>query len=228
MTSRAVRGAGLVIVLAVGLAVSACSSSPAGSKTAAQLVPEIQAAADAATSVHVSGSVTQGKQTTTIDVSINGDSVAGTLGAYSTTFYVLSLDGDSFVKLNAGFLKVENAPASLCGTICGKYVELSASGAIQITALLSMQQLVKEVFNDANMTSAAGSGCIFSPATLSGQSVLQCRQGSYTLDVAAHGKPYLVYWGGPHGQHLAFSEWNSVTLPTAPPASQVVSLSGVG
>jgi hypothetical protein len=141
---------------------------------------------------------------------------------------VLSLDGDSFVKLNAAFLRVENAPASLCATICGKYVELSASGAIQITALLSMQQLVKEVFSNANMTSAAASGCIFSPATLSGQAVLQCRQGGYTLDVAAHGKPYLVYWGGPHGQHLAFSDWNAVTLPAAPPSSQVVSLTGIG
>jgi hypothetical protein len=227
MASRILLGAGLAVALAVGV-VSACSSSAAGSKTAAQLVPEIQAAADAATSVHVSGSVLQGNQPTTIDVGINGDSVAGTLGAYGTTFYVLSLSGDSFVKLNAGFLKVENAPASLCATICGKYVELSASGAIQITALLSMQQLVKEVFNNANMSSAAASGCIFSPATRGGLAVLQCRQGGYTLDVAAHGKPYLVYWGGPHGQHLAFSDWNSVTLPTAPPASQVVSLTGIG
>ncbi len=39
---------------------------------------------------------------------------------------MLSLNGASFVKVNAGFLKVEKAPASLCLTICGKYVELPA------------------------------------------------------------------------------------------------------
>jgi hypothetical protein len=45
------------------------------------------------------------------------------------------------------------------------------------------------------------------------------------IEVAAHGQPYLVYWSGPNGQHLAFSDWNSVTLPGAPAPSQVVSIS---
>jgi hypothetical protein len=228
MTVRIVRRAGLVLVLAVGLAASGCSYPPPGSESAAQLVPEVQAVSDRATSVHVAGSVSKGAQTTTIDVRIYGDSVAGTLGAYGTSFYVLSLNGTSFVKLNAAFLRVENAPASLCARICGRYVELPASSASQIIGLLSMQQLVGDVFNDKAMSSAAGSGCAFSPTTRNGQAVLQCRQGSSTLDVAAHGRPYLIYWGGPHGQHLTFSEWNSVTLPSAPPASQVVSMSDLG
>jgi hypothetical protein len=225
---RILRRAVLVIVLAAGLAVSACSYPPPGSESAAQVMPEVQAASETATSVHVAGSVRNGTQTTTMNVRIYGDSVAGTLGAYGTGFYVLSLNGASFVRLNAAFLSVENAPASLCAQICGRYVELPASSASQITGLLSMQQLISQVFNNKNMSTAAGSGCIFTPATLGGQAVLQCNQGSYTLDVAAHGKPYLLYWSGPHGQHLEFSEWNSVTLPTAPPASQVVSLSDLG
>jgi hypothetical protein len=228
MTVRMLRGAGLVFVLAVGVAVSACSYPPPGSESAAQVVPEVQAASDRASSVHVAGSVTQGTQTTTMDVRIYGNSVAGTLGAYGTSFYVLSLDGISFVKLNAGFLRVENAPASLCAQICGRYVELPASSTSQIIGLLSMQQLVSQVFNYKNMSAAAGSGCIFSPTTRNGQSVLECRQGSYTLDVAAHGQPYLVYWSGPRGQHLTFSDWNSVTPPTPPPANQVISITALG
>jgi hypothetical protein len=222
---RILLAAALVIALAVGLGLTACSSPPTDSKTAAQLIPEVQAASGTATSVHIAGSVTQGAQTTTLDVRINGNSVAGTLGAYGTSYYVLSLNGTSYVKLNAAFLRVEKAPASLCAKICGKYVELPAASASQITAVLSMQELISEVFDDKNMSSAAASGCIFSPTSRNGQSVLQCRQGSDTLDVAAHGQPFLVYWGGPHGQHLTFSDWNSVTLPAAPPASQVVSIS---
>ena len=227
MGLRILRGAGLAAMLVVVLALSACSSTPAGSKTAAQLVPAMQAAAAAAASVHVAGSVKQGTQATTIDVSISGDSVVGYLGAYGTHYYVLSLNGKSFVKLNAAFLRLERAPASLCAQICGKYVQLSTSGAIQITDLLSMQQIVREVFGSQNMSAAASSGCVFSPATLHGQSVLQCHAGDSTLAVAAHGPPYLVYWSGPHGQHLAFSEWNSVVLPPAPSASQVVTLSSL-
>jgi hypothetical protein len=188
-------------------------------------MPKVQAASDAAVSVHVAGSVAKGTQTTTIDVRLYGNSVAGNLGAYGTTFYVLSVNGESFVRLNAAFLRVENAPASVCAQICGKYVELPASSASQIIGLLSMQQLISEVFNSNNMSSAAASGCVFSPTTLGHLPVLQCRQGGYTVDVAADGEPYLVYWSGPHGQHLTFSDWNAVTPPTAPPANEVVSLS---
>jgi hypothetical protein len=107
-------------------------------------------------------------------------------------------------------------------------VDLGSSGALDLTSFLSMQELISAVFNNTSMTSAAASGCVFSPTTRGGQAVLECRQGSYTLDVAAHGKPYLVYWGGPHGQHLTFSDWNAVAPPTAPPASQVISLSELG
>jgi hypothetical protein len=225
---RVLRATGLVSVLSASLALSACSSPSVHSETATQLVPEIQAVSDGATSVRITGSVTHDTQTTTIDVRIYGNSVAGTLGAYGTSFYVLSMNGTSFVKLNAAFLSVEKAPASLCAQVCGKYVELPAASASQITGLLSMRQLVSAVFSSKNMSAAAASGCLFTPATLGAQSVLQCRQGSDTLDVAAHGQPYLVYWSGPNGQHLAFSDWNSVTPPIAPPASQVVSISDLG
>jgi hypothetical protein len=227
MGLRVRRWAGPITFLTVGLAVSACGPA-GGSKTAAQLVPEVQAAASTASSVHIAGSVIEGKQTTTIDVGIDGDSVAGFLGAYGTRFFVLSLNGQSYVKLSWAFLTAEKAPASLCATICGKYAELPASSAIQITNLLSMRQLVTAVFSTGDMSLSAASGCVFSPATQGGESVLQCRQGGDTLDVAAHGQPYLVFWSGPHGEHLAFSDWNSVVLPTAPPPSQVVSLSSLG
>jgi len=214
-------------MLAIGLAVSACGS-PAGSRPAAQMVPAIQTAANTATSVHVAGSLSSGQQTTTIDVSLDGDSVAGYLGAYATRFYVLSLNGRNYVKLNSAFLSVEKAPASLCATICGKYVELPANSATQITNQVSMQLLVRQVFDTSTMTALATSGCDFSPMTRGGKAVLECRQGSSTLDVAAQGRPYLLYWSGPNGQHLSFSDWNSVVLPSLPPASQVVSLSELG
>lgn len=228
MHVRMIRSTGLVFMLALGVAMSACSSTPAGSQAAAKVVPAMQAAAETATSVHVAGLVTQGRQTVTIDVSLAGNSIAGTLGAYGTSYYLLSLNGDSFVKLNAAFLQVEKAPASMCAKVCGKYVELPFGSAFAITGWLSLPQLVKDVFATKNMSDVAGSGCMFSPATVNGQSVLQCRQGESTLDVAAHGTPYLVYWSGPHGEHLAFSEWNSATLPPVPPASQVVSVGSLG
>ena len=224
MGSRLFRGAAMAAVLAASLA-AGCSSSPAGSKSAAKLMPKVQAAAKAATSVHMAGLVTQGSQTATINMSFSGNSVAGTVGLNGASFDLLSLNGKTYIKLNAAFLKYAKAPASVCATVCGKYVALPPSSTSQITGSLSMQQLVHQVFSNKNMSAGAASGCLFTPATVNGQSVLQCRQGPYAVDVAAHGKPYLVYFTGPHGEHLTFSDWNSVTLPAAPPASQVISLS---
>jgi len=226
MALRVIRWAGLSSVLAVGLAITACGA-PAGSKPAAQIVPELQRAANTATSVHVTGSLIQGKQTSTIDVSLDGDSVAGYVGTYGTRFYVLSLNGQNYVKLNPAFLSAEKAPASLCATICGKYVLLPPSTGNSITNLVSMGLLVREVFDTSNMNAEAASGCLFTPSTRGGQAVLECRQGSSTLDVARHGQPFLVYWSGPNGQHLSFSDWNSVVPPSLPPASQVVSASAL-
>lgn len=228
MGSRSFRGAALAAVLAAGVAAAGCGSSPAGSKAAADLMPKVQAAAKGAQSVHMAGSVTQGSQKVTIDMSFSGSSVAGTVGLNGASFVLLSLNGHTYIKLDAAFLKYAKAPAIACVTICGKYVELPASSASQIAGSLSLKLLMKRVFSNKNMSSAAASGCVFSPATVNGQSVLQCSQGEYTVDVAARGKPYLVYFTGPHGEHIAFSDWNAVTLPAAPPADQVIGLSKLG
>lgn len=216
----------LAVALAAGLAAAACSS--AGSQTAANLLPEVQAAANGAASVHMTGSVPQGKQTATFDVRFSGTSVAGTLGVNGHSFDVLVLGGATYIKVDAAFLNAENAPASVCAKVCGKYVELTASTASQIASFLSMQALVTTAFSARNISSAAAGGCVFSPVTRNGQTVLECRQGAYTLDVSAHGKPYIVYFGGPHGEYISFSDWNGVAPPTAPPASQVVSVSSLG
>jgi hypothetical protein len=225
---RIFRLAAPTIALAAGLAIAACGSSSGGSNTSQKLMPQVQEAARTATSVHVTGTVTQGSQTVTLDVSFSGSSLAGSIGLNGATFYVLSLNGKTFIKLNAAFLQVAKAPASVCARICGKYVEVPASSASQITGSMSMQQLVAQVFSNKNISDAASSGCVFSPATWNGQAALQCHQAPYTIDVAAHGKPYLLYVLGSKGEHIVFSDWNAVTLPQPPPASQVISIPNLG
>jgi hypothetical protein len=226
MSLLVLRVSGLAVALAAGLAAAACSS--ASSQSEAKLMPEVQAAASAATSVHMTGSVHQGKQTATFDVSFSGTSVAGTLGLDGNSFGVLVLGGVTYVKVNAAFLTAENAPASVCAKVCGKYVELPTGTASQITGLLSRQALTTSVVSNKNLSAAGNGTCVFSPATRNGQSVLECRQGAYTLDISARGKPYIVYFGGPHGEYITFSQWDGVTPPTAPPASQVVSINSLG
>jgi hypothetical protein len=228
MSMRMCRVSVLGVVLATGLAVAACSSAPAGSKASAKLMPQMQAAIEGATSVHMAGTVDDGSQVITIDMSFSGPAMAGTVGSNGGSFDFLVLNGKTFVKLDATFLKHAKAPPSVCAKVCGKYVEIPAASASQITGALSMHQLMSHVFSNKSISSAAASGCVFSPATVNGRLVLQCLDGGYTVDVAAHGKPYPVYLTGPHGQRIEFSDWNAVTLPAAPPASQVVSIPNLG
>jgi len=227
MGSRVFRRAALAVLLAAGLAASGCSSPPAGSKTAAKLMPQVQALARGAKSVHITGSAIQGAQTFTMNVSFSGTSAAGTIGSGGGRFYLMLLNGNAFIKLNAAFLKEAKLPASACTTACGKYVQLPAASISQLTGAFTMHALVNQAFSTKTIDSAAASGCVFSPATLDGQPVLQCHQGGYTVDVAAHGNPYMLLITGPN-EHIAFSDWNSVTLPPPPPARQVINLSKLG
>jgi hypothetical protein len=228
MGSGSFRGAALAAVLAAGLAASGCSSAAAGSQSAANLMPRVEAAARTATSVHMSGFFIQGTHKETIDMSFSGHSVAGTVGMNGANLVVLSLAGKTYIKLDAAFLKSVKAPVSACVTICGRYVELPASNASQVTGSLNLQQLEQQLFSSKHMSSVAPGDCVFAPVTVNGQSVLQCRHGANTIEVAAQGKPYPVYFTGPHGQHVAFSDWNAVTMPAAPAASQVISLASLG
>jgi hypothetical protein len=223
MRFRILRGAGIAVVLIAGLAASGCgSSNPAGSQTAAKLMPEVQALAQHAHSVHMSGSISHGSQTLSLDLSFSGNNTAGSVGIGGGSVTILALNGQAFVKVDSAFLKLAKIPSSVCSKVCGKYVQLPAASVSQMAGSITLHSFVAQAFSTKNISSAVKSGCLFTPATVNGQSVLQCHQDGYTVDVAAHGKPYLLSIRGPHGQNLIFSDWNSVVMPAAPPASEVI------
>jgi len=230
MGIKFLRSAALATALGVGLLVAGCgssSSSPSnsGGKSAADVLPAMQSAVKAAQSVHMNGSVISGSEKIAIDLSFARSSdLAGTIGVNGASFYVLSLSGKTYVKLDASFLKFAKAPASACSVICGKYVQLPASSASQITGSLSMSGIANQMFGKIP-ASTKSSSVQFVPATYNGQQVLRFVGDGYTLDVAKTGKPYPVVILGPQGESIAFSNWNSVTLPSPPPASQIISLS---
>jgi len=225
---RVVRVAGLAVVLAAGLAAAACGPAPAGSKTAAKLIPEVVASADSASSVHIAGSGLSGSQSVVMNMSFSGSSMSGTVGVNGQLLDVLSVHGKTYVKIDLGFLQVAKAPPSACAKYCGKYVEFPAATASQITGSLSLHKILTQAFNNKDTKAAEQSGDVFTPATLNGQHVLQIKQGGYTFDVAAHGKPYPLYLTGPHNENLAFSDWNTVVPPAAPRPRQVISIPNLG
>jgi hypothetical protein len=216
------------MVLTAALAASGCGSShPAGSQTAAKLMPQVEALAQHAHSVHIVGTVHHNSQTVTVNLSFSGNYTAGTVHVADASVTLLSLSAGAFVKVTASFLKLAKLPTSNCAKICGKYVELPASAVSQLTGSFTLHSFVSQAFSKKNNNLAVNSGCVFTPAQVNGISVLQCREGGVTVDVAAHGKPYLLYITG-HGDNIAFSDWNSVVMPTPPPASKVINAGQLG
>ena len=238
MRSKLIYAAAAPAAMAAAALVAACggsspssssSSTPASSPSptavaASQVLPKMEAAVKAAKSVHMSGKAPNGSQHVTFDVSFFGKSgVAGSVGENGESFYILSESGRTFIKINAGFLKVAHAPASACATVCGKYVELPASEAKQITGSFTLPALASQVFS--KLPSAGSAAVMFTPATAGGQQVLQWTKGKTTVSVAATGTPYPLVISDNSGDSVNFTQWNAVTAPALPPASKIINIS---
>jgi hypothetical protein len=228
---RELARAGMAAIAAVGVvAASACSSAgsgiPSGAERASVVLPEITSAVKSARSVHVTGRVSTGGRTTTINLGFAGASgMSGTMTVSGAELGLLSTNDETYIKINSAFLTLANAPTSACKLMCGKYVLVPAADAQSITGALSMSGLLNSVFGKLPHAAA---GDYFVPGTYQGQAVLEFRQSGYSLIVARSSPHFPLAITAPHGEYLGFSAWNAVTVPPPPPASQTVKLGSLG
>jgi hypothetical protein len=196
----------------------------------AQVVPAAQAAADAAQSVHVAGTVIEGSQTDGINLSLVAPhSASGSVTEGGNTLSVVIVDGTYYVQITTAFLKIAGAPSPDCGTVCGKYVELPAADTNAVAGQnITIQQLFKDGFGAMPASARHNTADVFVPATYHGQPVLKASVAGTTVVVARGAKPYLLEVSTSNGNHVVFSEWNSVPPITAPPASDIVSPAALG
>jgi hypothetical protein len=231
VSSRAARpGLLLAIAALVIVVIAACdgtssSGAAARSEPAGQVIANVHRAVADARSVHLTGQERRGSTLVTLDVSFSGHEVAGTVGENGTTFDVLALGSNVYVKVDPSVLQLAQLPASLCTHFCGHFVELPASTVEKLTGNVSLSSVTAEAFSGALASQAKKPGAKFEPATVGGKPVLRYSSKGYTLAVARTGPAYPVLYTAPDGSHITFSDWNSVRLPGPPPASQVVSLS---
>jgi len=222
-------------LVAAGLLAAACggASSPAAPTspkptanpdTAAKIVPAMQAAVASASSVHIAGTVLDGSQHATIDMSFVGGDVSGTLSEGSQSYTLLVVSGKAYFKVDQAFLQSANPPASDCSSMCGKYVAVPGAQLSQLTGSLSMSSITQQFVKSLPSSVSHDTADLFVPATLNGQPVLQFTQSPYTIDVAATGAPYLLYAADASQGTLTFSQWNSVPPLTPPPAGDVITL----
>jgi hypothetical protein len=223
MLRLAARPAAAVAVL---LGAVACGSggSPAAAKAPAPatLVREVRTAVQHASSVHVSGSITQAGKQLGLDLSLTrAGGLSGRLSASGAGFFVLSTHGSTYIKVTGAFLRYAHLSTTACTLMCGKYLKLTSSQAQGMTGSLSMATLLGGTAKTSPHVRNVGT------ATVNGQRawVLRGSDGT-TAYVAAQGNHYLLRLVPPGGKgRLDFTQWNAVKIPAPPPPGQVVDLS---
>lgn len=230
--------AGSAAVLAV-LLVAGCSGGSSGTATtggsspasvsastgpppdSAALRQQVKTAMAKAASVHISAVVSQSGSKVSVNMSMtrSGD-MSGTMSADQTPVNVLVTRGHTYLKVSPGLLKSQHLPSAACALVCGKYLKMPNGQA-------------KGMLNGLDMSSLLGQVSVprlsyVRTVTLNGQPAWQMRAGDgSTVYVAAQGPSYpLRVTKGV--SRADFTQWNAVTIPPPPPASQVVDLSQLG
>ena len=204
------------------------SSSPASSgaqatagppPSAATLAKQVNDAVAKATSVHVSAEVLQGSTRAALDLSMTrAGEMSGQISLNNVPVTILVTQGQTYIKLTAEALKAEGLPSAACSLMCGKYMKMPAKEAKSMLSGIGWSDLVGQ-------SSTLPNWSYVRTVTVNGQPAWEMRvAGQGTAYVAAQGQPYpLRLTQG--SNHVDFTQWNSVTIPAPPPASQVVDLS---
>jgi ABC-type glycerol-3-phosphate transport system substrate-binding protein len=126
--------------------------------------------------------------------------------------------GHAYVKVTSALLKSQNLPTAACALVCGRYLKVPPSQAKSMLADVQWSSLLGRLKSMPKWSYVR-------TVTVNGQPAWQLRaaDGSAAY-VAAQGPPYpLRLMKG--FNRIDFTQWNAVTIPPPPPASQVVDLS---
>ena len=215
----------IVGTLAVGGLTLALAGSPAGAAASPkQIVKNAISATESASSVKISGSITQGSQTISLNVSAGtGGTGQGTIGIGTGTATVRLVGGIVYFMGDNHFWTQQES-ASAAQLFAGKWVKTAAttSSGKSLAEFLNSQSFMKQLFA-TNLTKsafkAAGSATVGgeSAIVISGHDAKSTSNGN--LFVAKSGKPYIlrISIGGTGGTgSLTFSNYNKKIAPVVP------------
>ncbi|HEV3321443.1 MAG TPA: hypothetical protein VG147_04535 [Solirubrobacteraceae bacterium] len=220
MRRRLTYVAGLSLVAAT-TALAGCGGSSSGngvaSKSPTEILSAAKAAADGASSVHVSGSTVTAGTPLTLDLSLVANRGGrGRIAENGLSFELIELEGTIYIKGSTAFYK-HFAGAAAAQLLQGKWLKAPATSA-SFAGLSSLVELHKLL--DAALASSDKALVKTGASTLKGQAVVGVKdtaQGE-TIYVATTGRPYPVAAtkSGAGGGTIAFAEWNKPVTLTAP------------
>ncbi len=206
------------VALTVASLVAACggSSGEAG-KSAQQILADARNAADAATSVHVVGSLTVQGQSAPVDVKVSTAGATGTSTFAGTPVELIRVGSNLYVRGAEDILGTFLGP-KVKAAIDHKWVQIPTSMP-QLAGLATatdVHQLLTQTLTPTGTVSKAGT------TTVAGGKAVVLKgfgtDGKGTLLVATTGKPYPLELNDAQGK-LAFSDWNTPVTAQAPAGS---------
>ena len=205
---------------------STSASTATTEPPAAALITAMQASVRKATSMHVTGRLTNNGVpiSVNLDMHRNGD-VSGTESLNGAPYQVVGVHGNVYVKATRSFLQEVRAPTSACAIACGRWLQLTPALASQLTGDFSMSNFTGPL-TSSQLPKFTEAGT----KMVGGQTawVLSAGQG-VTLDVSSAGGhlPLAATTGGSTTEVITYSQWNSAPEPMPPPANDVLNLSNL-
>jgi hypothetical protein len=211
--------------LMMGLALTAaplagCGSSPSGngvaSKTPAEIVAAAKAAADAASSVYISGTIVSGGAPISLEMELlAGKGGRGRIAQSGLSFELIQVGATIYIDGSPAFYRHIGGPAA-AQLFQGKWLKAPAGTGefAPIAALTDQSRLMDAALATHGTLTSAG------VTTVDGQKVVAIDDASEggTLYIAATGKPFpieVVKDGGKRGK-VVFDRWDRPVRLVAP------------
>lgn len=195
---------------------SSSSGNGVASKTPSEILAAAKAAADSASSVHVSGSIISGSSPITLNLELlAGKGGRGQISENGLSFNLIQVGGTAYISGSPAFYSHFGGPAA-AQLLEGKWLKAPSSNGNFSTlgSLTNLSQLLNTALEDHG-TLAKGV-----TTTVDGQKVLSVTDVSHggTLYVATTGKPYPIEItkSGKTGGRISFDRWNAPVTLAAP------------
>jgi len=200
-----------------GSASSSASGNGIAEKSPSEMLSAAKSAAEAASSVHVSGSIVNAGSSITLDMNLlAGKGGRGKLSEDGLSFELIELGSTVYIKGSPAFYKHIGGGAA-AQLFQGKWLKASAgdSDFASLGQITDMRQLL-----DQTITNHGVSLTKLGSSTVAGQKVIGIADASDhgALYIAATGKPYpiQVSKSGSGSGKITFDRWNEAVELAAP------------
>jgi hypothetical protein len=199
---------------------SSSSSNGVAAKAPAEILAATKLASDAASTVHVSGSIVSDGSPITLDMNLlAGKGGRGKISENGLAFEVIEVEGTVYIKGSSAFYKHIGGPAA-AQLLEGKWLKAPANNSefASIGQLTDLRQLIDGALTTHGPVTKGAT------STVSGQKAISLTDKAHsgTLYVATSGTPFpiQIVKSGSDGGKIIFDRWNK-TVALAAPANAI-------